>query len=147
MIDNFEFSDTKQVRKTLLITAFAGICFKMLVKHSTGKIEFLGFEIPVKDASIIPKMIACMIIYEILVLIIRYNDENLRELYRKRNEYLEKFGPADTSFTAYAGKYQADQKFYVHPLKIKFVKNGVKFIDILFPLLLGFSSLIIIFFC
>ncbi len=147
MIDNLDFSDTKQVRKTLLITAFSGICFKMLVKHSTGNIELLGFKIPVEDASIIPIMIACMIIYEMLVLIIRYNDENLRELYKKRNEYLEKFGPSDTSFKAYAGYLTAEKKFHVHPIKVKLVKNGVKFIDILFPLILGFISLIIIFSC
>ena len=146
MIDNFEFSDTKQVRKTLLITAFAGICFKLLVKHSTGNIEFIGFKIPVADATIIPKMIAGMIIYEMLVLIIRYNDENLRELYKKRIEYLEKFGPIDRSFKTYIGKSSAEEKFYVHPTKLKLVKKGVQFIDILFPLLLGFCSLIIIFF-
>ncbi len=145
MIDNFDFSDTKQVRKTLLISSFAGICFKILVSHSTGNIEFLGFKIPVKDATIIPVMIGCMIIYEMLVLVIRYNDENLREIYKQKNEYLEKFGPLDRSFKLNAGKLMADQQFYVHPIKVTLVKHGVKFIDILFPLILGLISLLIIF--
>lgn len=57
MIDNFEFSDTKQVRKTILITSFAGICFKILVKNSTGNIEFIGFKIPVSDAHVIPQLV------------------------------------------------------------------------------------------
>lgn len=145
MIENFEFSDTKQVRKTLLISAFAGICFKILVSHSMGNIEFLGFKIPVEDASIIPLMIAGMIIYEMLVLIIRYNDETLREIYKQRNEYLEKFGPIDKSIKVSMGKFMADEQFKIHPMKVAFTKHGVKFIDIIFPLVLGLASLIVIF--
>ena len=83
MIDNFEFSDTKQIRKTLLITSFAGICFKVLVKNSTGNIEFFGFKLPVEDASIIPYLAGGMIVFEIIALIIRYSDESAREKYKK----------------------------------------------------------------
>ena len=79
MIDNLEFSDTKQIRKTLLISSFAGVYFKMLVKNSTGNIEFLGFKIPVEDASIIPQLVGYLIIFEIIALLIRYSDEFSKE--------------------------------------------------------------------
>lgn len=75
MLDNFEFSDTKQVRKTLLISSFIGISFKMLVKNSTGTIEFFGFKIPVEDASVIPEIVGYLIVFEIAALVIRYSDD------------------------------------------------------------------------
>ena len=89
MIDNFEFSDTKQIRKTLLITSFAGICFKILVKNSTGHIEFFGFKLPVEDASIIPYLVGSVIAFEIIALIIRYSDESAREKYKKYITYIK----------------------------------------------------------
>jgi hypothetical protein len=89
MIDNFEFSDTKQVRKTLIITSFAGICFKALVKNSTGHIEFFGFKIPVQDASVIPYFVGGIIIFEIIALIIRYSDESARKKYANYLKYIQ----------------------------------------------------------
>ena len=89
MIDNFEFSDTKQIRKTILITSFAGICFKMLVKNSTGTIEFIGFKIPVSEAHVIPNLVGYVIIFEIIALIIRYSDEEAREQYKKYLKFIE----------------------------------------------------------
>lgn len=89
MIDNFEFSDTKQFRKTILITSFAGVCFKMLVKNSTGNIEFIGFKIPVSEVHIFPNLVGYVIIFEIIALIIRYNDENAREKYKKHLKFIE----------------------------------------------------------
>jgi hypothetical protein len=146
MIEDLDFSDTKQVRKTLLITSFIGICFAVLVSHSTGNIEFLGFKIPVKDAPVIPFLIGCMIVYEMIVLIIRYNDEELREIYKRRNAYIRAFEPNTLSVRMYEAENAADDRFPVHPVKVQIVKHGVKFIDIFFPLILGSIAILVIIF-
>ena len=134
MIDNFEFSDAKQVRKTLLITSFAGICFKALVKNSTGNIEFFGFKIPVEDASIIPALVGGLIIFEIIALVIRYSDETARENYKKHLDIL----------IVRSEKERGSNIFPYYRNNI--IKKSVLFLDIIFPLLFGIASLIKIFF-
>lgn len=144
MIENFEFSDTKQVRKTLLITSFAGICFKALVKNSTGNIEFLGFKIPVEDASIIPTLVGCLIIYEIIALLIRYSDESAREKYKKYLKYIEENNMSEIRL-----KYNENlvpQSLKPNYSKNKAIEKSVMFLDIIFPLLLGFFALFKIFY-
>lgn len=134
MIDNFEFSDAKQVRKTLLITSFAGICFKALVKNSTGNIEFFGFKIPVEDASIIPTLVGGLIIFEIIALVIRYSDETARENYKKHLDML--IVPSEKERRSNIFQYNQNN----------IIKKSVLFLDIIFPLLFGITSLIKIFF-
>ena len=143
MIDNFEFSDAKQVRKTLLITSFAGICFKALVKNSTGNIEFFGFKIPVEDASIIPTLVGCLIIFEIIALIIRYSDEAAREKYKKYLDYIKDNNMVNI-------RIQSEDKNVPQSLRPNYTKNNiikksVIFLDIIFPLLIGLFALIKIF--
>lgn len=144
MIDNFEFSDTKQVRKTLIITSFAGICFKALVKNSTGHIEFLGFKIPVQDASIIPYLVGGMIIFEIIALIIRYSDESAREKYRKYLKYIEDNNMSEINLR-YNDKH-VPQSLKPNYTKNEIIRQSVFFLDILFPLILGIGALVKIFF-
>lgn len=144
MSENFEFSDAKQVRKTLLITSFVGICFKLLVKNSVGEIEFLGFKIPVEDASIIPKLVGYMVIYEILVLIIRYSDENFKILYKKQKDHINN-SKMPKNFIETLSNFDAKKRFFINPRKVEIIKYGLIFIDIIFPILLGIISLYIIF--
>lgn len=143
MIDNFEFSDTKQIRKTLLITSFAGICFKVLVKNSTGNIEFLGFKLPVEDASILPYLAGSMIVYEIIALIIRYSDEAARVKYKKYLKYIEDNNMAEINLQ-YNDKH-VPQSLKPNYTKNKIIRQSVFFLDILFPLLLGVGALLKIF--
>lgn len=143
MIDNFEFSDTKQIRKTLLITSFAGICFKVLVLNSTGHIEFIGFNIPVKDASIIPYLVGSMIIFEIIALIIRYSDESGREKYKKYLKYIGDNNMSEINLR-YNDKH-VPQKLKPSYAKNNAIKKSVFFLDIIFPIILGLTSLVKIF--
>lgn len=144
MIDNFEFSDTKQVRKTILITSFAGISFKMLVKNATGNIEFIGFKIPVADAHVIPQLIGCVIIFEIIALIIRYSDEAAREKYKKYLKFIEERNLSEIRLRR--ENENVPQSLQPNYRKVKFIESCVFFLDILFPIILGIGALINIFF-
>lgn len=143
MIDNFEFSDTKQIRKTILITSFAGICFKVLVKNSTGNIEFLGFKIPIDDAQVIPQLVAYVIIFEIIALIIRYSDEGAREKYKKYLKFIEEHNMSEIRIR------QSDEwvpkSLKPNYKKVKTIENSVLFLDIIFPIILGIGAILKIF--
>lgn len=143
MIDNFEFSDTKQIRKTILITSFAGICFKMLVKNSTGNIEFIGFKIPVSEAHIIPNLVGYVIIFEIIALIIRYNDEGAREKYKKYLKFIEERNISEIRIQR--ENENVPQKLRPNYKKVEIINKSVFFLDIIFPIILGIGALIKIF--
>lgn len=143
MIDNFEFSDTKQIRKTILITSFAGICFKMLVKNSTGNIEFIGFKIPVSEAHIIPNLVGYVIIFEIIALIIRYSDEDAREKYKKYLKFIEERNISEIRIQR--ENENVPQKLRPNYKKVEIIKKSVFFLDIIFPIILGIGALIKIF--
>jgi phosphate starvation-inducible membrane PsiE len=143
MIDNFEFSDTKQIRKTILITSFAGICFKMLVKNSTGNIEFIGFKIPVSEAHIIPNLVGYVIIFEIIALIIRYNDEDAREKYKKYLKFIEERNISEIRIQR--ENENVPQKLRPNYKKVEIINKSVFFLDIIFPIILGIGALIKIF--
>lgn len=144
MIDNFEFSDTKQIRKTILITSFAGICFKILVKNSTGNIEFIGFKIPVSDAHVIPNLVGYIIIFEIIALIIRYSDEESRNKYKKYLKFIEERNMSEIRIRR--ENENVPQKLQPNYKKLEIIRKSVFFLDILFPIILGISALIKIFF-
>jgi len=143
MIDNFEFSDTKQIRKTILITSFAGVCFKMLVKNSTGNIEFIGFKIPVNEAHIIPNLVGYVIIFEIIALIIRYNDEDAREKYKKYLKFIEEGNISEIRIQR--ENENVPQKLRPNYKKVEIINKSVFFLDIIFPIILGIGALIKIF--
>lgn len=145
MLDNFEFGDTKQIRKTLLISSFIGVSFKMLVKNSTGTIEFFGFKIPVEDASVIPEIVGYLIIFEIAALIIRYSDDILKD---KHQKYL-KFLNDNSNFSQTTISYKEDlvpEKLRPNYKINNFVSMSVVFLDFVFPIILGFFALSTIFF-
>ncbi len=144
MIDNFEFSDVKQVRKTLLITSFSAICFKSLVKNSTGNIEFLGFKMPVEDASIIPTLLGYLIIFEIIALLIRYSDQSIREKYKKYLKYIEDNNMQEINLK-FNDKH-VPQLLKPNYAKNKVVEKSVFTLDIIFPIVFGLTALFIIFF-
>lgn len=143
MIDNFEFSDTKQIRKTILITSFAGICFKMLVKNSTGNIEFIGFKIPVSEAHIIPNLVGYVIIFEIIALVIRYNDEDAREKYKKYLKFIDERNISEIRIQR--ENENVPQKLRPNYKKAEIINKSVFFLDIIFPIILGIGALIKIF--
>ncbi len=144
MIDNFEFSDTKQIRKTILITSLAGICFKILIKNATGNIEFLGFKIPVGDAHVIPNLIGCVIIFEIIALIIRYSDEEAREKYKKYLKFIEEGSISEIRIKR--ENENVPQILKPNYRKVDIIKKSVFFLDIIFPIFLGIGALIKIFY-
>jgi phosphate starvation-inducible membrane PsiE len=143
MIENFEFSNTKQIRKTILITSFAGICFKVLVKNSTGNIEFLGFKIPIDDANVIPQLVGFIIIFEIIALIIRYSDEEAREKYKKYLKFIEERNISEILIKR--NDEYVPQSLKPNFKKVKVIEKSVFFLDIIFPILLGIIALIKIF--
>ncbi len=143
MIDNFEFSETKQIRKTILLTSFAGICFKILVKNSTGNLEFLGFKIPIDDAHVIPQLFAFVIIFEVIALIIRYSDEGAREKYKKYLKFIDDHNMSEIKIR------QSDewvpQSLKPNYKKVKAIEKSVFFLDIIFPIILAFCAIVKIF--
>lgn len=101
-----------------------------------------------------------MILYEMIVLIIRYSDENLQDLYKRKRSYIDSIDtnvmirrtnmenydlPRKNLVLQELAKADAEIKFWVNPIKLKSIKISVLFIDIFFPLILGLISLIIIF--
>jgi hypothetical protein len=142
MIENFEFGDTKQVRKTLLLTSLIGLLLKNLIKHSTGEFEFIGFKIPIEKASIIPEFVGYIIIYEIIVLIIRFSDEKLKEKFKKYEEYLEYNKPNTLHHQL---KESMMKSSLPKESNVKLVKYSILLVDIIFPILFGIISLIRIF--
>ncbi|CCG53143.1 Hypothetical transmembrane protein [Flavobacterium indicum GPTSA100-9 = DSM 17447] len=144
MIDNFEFSDTKQIRKTILITAFAGICFKILVKNSTGNIEFIGFKIPINDAHVIPHLVGYVIIFEIFALLVRYSDERTREKYKKYLKFIEEHNISDIRIKR--NDEYVPQKLKLNYTKVRIIEKSVLFLDVIFPIILGIGAVIKIFF-
>ena len=139
MVHKFEFSDTKKLRKSLLTTSFIGICFNSLIKYSTGNFEFLGFKIPIKDASIIPHLIGYLIIYFIIALIIRYSDEKLKKYFENLKEYrsLNKEDQIEFLEKNFGIKIKGTQ--------IKVTKFALVFIDLIFPIILGIFTLFKVF--
>lgn len=152
MIDNFEFSDAKQVRKTLLITSFIGICFKSLVKHSTENIEFFGFNIPIKDSSIIPNFIGYLIMYFLVALLIRYLDEKLQ---KKVTKFRDRLKNIENDFRERENlRLNEDAKMYFEHLdrelmktvqQSRFTNVGITLLDFIFPVAFGLFSLYVIF--
>ncbi len=142
MIDKLEFSDSKQVRKTLLITSFVGILFKKLAQYSTGNIEFFGFKIPINEADLIPDFIGYLIVYFCVALFLRYFDEDFRTKYKN---YIEQYVKGSESINREANS-EAYQQFKNRLWFNNFIRKGVSFIDLIFPIALGLFSLGIIFF-
>lgn len=144
MLENFEISDTKQIRKTLLISSFVGISFKLLVKNSTGNIEFLGFKIPVEDAKIIPQLVGYLIIFEIIALLIRYSNENYRDKYAKYIKYIKDNNLSEINLS-YNDKFVPDKLKPNYTIN-SFISKAVIFLDVVFPILLGLFALLKIFY-
>jgi hypothetical protein len=146
MTDNFEFDDVKKVRKSLLIVSVAGIFLKQLIKYSTGEIKFLGFSIPVGEATFLSNMIGFIIIFYIIALAIRFSSEQFPKYYKKKLEFYDiqaMFKEAGTFAKYTDGKKTFDKNIkWVEVL----IKYSTTFLDIIFPLLLGIISLFIIFF-
>lgn len=140
----FEFSNTKQIRKTILIISLAGICFKVLVNNSTGNIEFLGFKIPIENANIVPQLIGCVIVFEIMALIIRYFEEDVKLKYEKYEEIIEKLRISDSNINKI-------EEFAIRSLKPSFkkvsiIKKSVFFLEIVFPIIFGIGTFIYMFY-
>lgn len=152
MIDNFEFSDTKQVRKTLLITSFGGIGFKLLLSsQSKGDIKFLGFEIPIENAHIIPSLVGCVIIYEMIVLIIRSFAEDVDKTKTRKKQFLDDLKQSlkeDVEHSyGYTERYKWAEEYYQNnKTKTKISNTGVPIIDFYFPLIFGLCAAFFIFF-
>ena len=142
MIDKIEFSDVKQVRKTLLITSFVGFAFKRLSEHSTGNIEFLGFKIPIGEANVIPNLIGYLVIFLIIALLIRYFDEDLKKKYQSYKEYIE----TNRENSGNQFDYQKlRREFHSNELQVKSVKIGIILLDLIFPIVFALFTLIKIF--
>lgn len=67
MTENFEFSDVKAVRKSLLIFSLLALFINSMKEYTTGVLEFLGFSIPVNDLNIILFFLIGIIIFYIIV--------------------------------------------------------------------------------
>lgn len=155
MLDKIEMGDAKQLRKTLLITSFIGISFNALFANATGDFEFFGFKIPTADTSVIPKLVGLMIIYFLIALIIRYNNEKFRERYKIGLDYAKDVKEAAEEFQR-GNQMEPDDDDIVFERSLrsfvndsmfkKFVRvKGIVFLDIYFPLLLAVFAILKIF--
>ena len=141
-MDNFEFGDVKSVRKSLLIVATIGIFVSKLTHYSTGEISFLGFSIPVKDASFLPYFIGYIILFYLVALIIRYSDEEFKKFYVKKLNSLK-----GVYTVTYLDPKEEQKRQYAKKLKgvRKSFKYAIISLEILFPIVLGISALIYIY--
>jgi len=142
MIDNLEFNNSKQVRKTLLIVSFLSIMFKKMIKYSTGNIEFIGFKIPVSDANIIPEFISYLTIYYCVALVLRYFDDEFKSNFDKLTHRYEKGLEFSKDPKGYQHYDEIDNKMKPNGI----IRKGVIFIDLIFPLIFGFFSICYVFF-
>ena len=79
-MDNLlNFSDAKQVRKTLLILSFIAISLDYMTPYFVGPIKFLGFEFPIENIGVVSRLIGFLLIYYVIALLIRYADEIVKE--------------------------------------------------------------------
>lgn len=142
MIDKLEFGNVKSLRKSLLIISTLGIFFTELLKYSTGNIEFLGFKIPINQASFLLCFIGYIIVFYILALLIRFSDEEFRRLYKIKLD-----GITGNYTITFVSPEESKKQLYIN--KTKWVRNVLKYLvislDIIFPLVLGIIALIIIF--
>lgn len=144
MVENFEFEETKKVRKSLIIISLIGIILKYLIKYSSGNIEFLGFKIPVEDASFLTNFISIIISFYILNFIIRFLKDNIPQYYFKKIQSLR----VNFEFRV--------NEIFIDDLKKETIENKSKkinkffeistfILDLVFPIVLGFVSLFILF--
>lgn len=115
-----------------------------MIKYSTGNIEFLGFKIPVGEASFLSSFVGAIIIFYIIIFIIRLSTDKFPKYYLKKIESFKmiiSFGVGDL----YIDKKEKD-KFEEKAGRIrKIIEFFTIFLDIIFPIILGLVSLYIIF--
>ena len=160
MIENFEFSDVKSVRKTLLIFSVLGLFLTAIRKFTTGNIEFIGFSIPVDEMHIILVFIDLMLLFFLYAFWVRVKDDAFKELMKEYNsldieETLSKYrsiednlSPAlKNEFSEFINQYNSANSNRER-LKEKLDEfspiNNVKALDILIPRIIGATSVFII---
>ncbi len=146
MLNKLEFDDFKKVRKTLLIFSLFGIFIKILLKKSIGDFQFFGFTIPIEDSAFIPEFISAIIFYFLIALIVRYSSEKFFKNYEKEFRKKKIEGVKDFS------KFEKDNDElhrYLYDTVMterkKILRKSVYFLDVIFPIILGVVSILIIF--
>ncbi|MFD2587564.1 hypothetical protein ACFSQJ_11525 [Croceitalea marina] len=143
-MENFEFGDVKKLRKSLLIASIVGIFLVKLIKYSTGSFEFLGFNIPIREAEFLAHFVGYIIIFFLVALLIRFGNEEFTKSYREKwknatgdiNVYV------DTPDSAAKKKVENETK----NTRI-FFRIMVLALDIIFPIILALLSISYIFWC
>ncbi|MBP0904836.1 hypothetical protein ACFSKN_04785 [Mariniflexile gromovii] len=148
-----EFDDVKKLRKSLLVASVVGIFLAKLVKYSKEDttIDFLGFSLPIGDATFLPNYIGYLIIFFIIALIIRYSNDTFKKEYEKTIKIIsnERISPYEVGFNTEVqlARNRLLQDFNDKiKLKANVSKVSVFILDIIFPIVLGIATLIIIFF-
>lgn len=174
MIENFEFSDVKSVRKTLLIFSVLGLFLTAIRKFTTGNIEFIGFSIPVDEMHIILVFIDLMLLFFLYAFWVRVKDDAFKELMKEYNSLGssqpdEKYLKLQADIEETLSKYRSIEDNLSPALKNEFSEfinqynsansnrerlkekldefspiNNVKALDILIPRIIGATSVFII---
>lgn len=145
-----EFDDVKKLRKSLLVASVVGIFLAKLVKYSKEDttIDFLGFSLPIGEATFLPNYIGYLIIFFMVALLIRYNNDEFQKFYDKVLKNIDKSNPDNFVLDeTNIDKINKRLEFAVKTKsRSKFTKFSVFTLDIIFPIVLGVVALIIIFF-
>ena len=138
MLEKLEFDEVKKIRKSLIVTSATGIIVSQLIKYSTSEINFLGFKIPKEDASIISNLIGFIVIYYITSLLIRFFDEEFGNFIKKRQSEIIQQG-----FFPMLTQEEYDRQRFLNSIQrvIKAIKWSKYFLDLIFPIALGVTSL------
>ncbi|MFI0429172.1 hypothetical protein [Mariniflexile sp. HMF6888] len=147
-----EFDDVKKLRKSLLVASVIGIFLAKLVKYSKEDttIDFLGFSLPIGDATFLPNYIGYLIIFFTIALIIRYNNDTFKKEYEKTikiisNERISQYNFKFNSEEELARKRLLKDFDEKVKLKANFTYYSVMVLDIIFPIVLALFALAVIF--
>lgn len=89
MTEHLEFSTAAKVRKSLLIFSIIGIFLKETQKYNTGKIAFLGFEVPVQEFDVVLNFFIAIIVFYLVAFVLRTSSDWASDKIVHHNDELE----------------------------------------------------------
>jgi hypothetical protein len=147
-LDNLEFETVKQLRKSLLITSVIGITIAYMIEYSTGIVSFFGFNFETSGkATIITKLLGCIVLYFWISFIIKFRNDELPKIYKKKitKELDDWYGHENYPNLENFEKEVAEK--VRNTMKYHFKSNEwlMKTIDIYVPIALGILSMAVCF--
>jgi uncharacterized protein YeeX (DUF496 family) len=153
MTENFEFSTSAKVRKSLLIFSLIGIFLKETQKYNTGRIAFLGFEVPVENFGVVLKFFIWIIIFYLIAFSLRIYSEWASNKIVRLNDKLQDIKSSVHTMEEMIKHIEQSRKENAVAVEMKEVSKKIKkthwillviknFLDFVFPIGFGIFALI-----